>query len=397
MRGVFFALIFAKDAQYGGFVLIQIKGKYSDARIMCIGDETDGNVDQYAIAQVKMICDTEAAKGSNIVVMPDVHPGKVGPIGLTMIVKDAVIPALLGIDIGCGMSMVQVGKVRKDFQKLDTVIRENIPVGFKSRSTIHKDAGEFDPEWLRCAKHIRQDKAMLSLGTLGGGNHFIEIDTDENGEGYLIIHSGSRHLGKEVAEYYMEKGHRQLKKLGKDVPYEMTYLTEELMADYMHDIKLVQEYAALNRQIMIKEICKGMKWKIRVEQSCIHNYIEDTGDGLVLRKGAISAKKDEDVIIPINMRDGVILGRGKGNAEWNCSAPHGAGRLTSREKAVNLHTLSEFKASMKGIYSSCISKDTLDEAPFAYRDLSYIKSAVAETVNITKILKPVYNYKGGNA
>ena len=277
------------------------------------------------------------------------------------------------------------------------MIRDKIPVGFKSRNTVHRDAEEFDPGWLRCAKHIRQDKAMLSLGTLGGGNHFIEIDKDENGEGYLIIHSGSRHLGKEVAEYYMEKGHKYLKDKGIEVPYEMTFLTDELLADYMHDLKLVQEYAALNRQIMIKEICKGMKWKIKEQHSCIHNSIEETEDGTILRKGAISAKENEEVIIPINMRDGVILGKGKGNEEWNLSAPHGAGRLTSREQAVNSHTVSEFKASMKGIYTSCISKDTLDEAPFAYRDIDYIKKAVEDTVEITKILKPVYNYKGGNA
>nr|WP_026496569.1 RtcB family protein [Butyrivibrio sp. WCD3002] len=377
--------------------MIQITGKYADAKIMCMGDIAEGNVNRYAIAQVQMIADTEAATGSKICVMPDVHPGKVGPIGLTMTVKDAVLPALIGIDIGCGMSMAAIGKVRKDFQKLDTVIRDNIPVGFKSRSVVHRDACEFDPGWLRCAKHIRQDKAMLSLGTLGGGNHFIEIDTDDDGEGYLIIHSGSRHLGKEVAEYYIEKGHNYLKKQGIEVPYEMTFLTGELLADYLHDIQFVQEYAALNRQIMIKEIFKGMKWKIKDQQSCIHNYIEETENGAILRKGAISAKKDEDVIIPINMRDGVILGKGKGNAEWNYSAPHGAGRLSTREQAMNSHTVSEFKASMKGIYSSCISKDTLDEAPFAYRDIDYIRQAVEDTVEITKILKPIYNYKGGNA
>ena len=378
--------------------MIPVKGKYSDALIMCIGDETDGNVDQYAIAQVQMICDTEAASGSNIRVMPDVHPGKVGPIGLTMTVKEAVLPALIGIDIGCGMSMVKIGKIRKDFQKLDTVIRDNVPVGFKIRNTVHKDAADFDLSRLNCYKHIREDKAMLSIGTLGGGNHFIELDADENGEGYLIIHSGSRHLGKEVAEYYMDKGHRYLMEHGKEnVPFELTYLTDELLSDYLHDLQVVQEYAELNRHIMLREICKGMKWKVTDEKSCIHNYIEETSGAAILRKGAISAKENQEVIIPINMRDGVILGTGKGNDEWNSSAPHGAGRISSREKVTTSHTVSEFKASMKGIYTSCISKDTLDEAPFAYRDIDYIKEAVKETVEITKLLKPVYNYKGGNA
>jgi RNA-splicing ligase RtcB len=378
--------------------LIPIKGKYADARIMCPGDISDGNVDQYAIAQVQMISDIEAAKGSKIRVMPDVHPGKVGPIGLTMTVTDAVLPALIGIDIGCGMSMVKIGKIRKDFQKLDTVIRDNVPVGFKIRNTVHKDATGFDLGRLNCYKHIREDKAMLSIGTLGGGNHFIELDADENGEGYLIIHSGSRHLGKEVAEYYMDKGHRYLMEHGKEnVPFELTYLTDELLSDYLHDIQVVQEYADLNRRVIALEIIKGMKWKIKEEVSCIHNYVDSSGTEPVLRKGAISARENEDVIIPINMRDGVILGTGKGNEDWNCSAPHGAGRISSREQVTTSHTVSEFKASMKGIYTSCIGKDTLDEAPFAYRDIDYIKEAVKETVEITKILKPVYNYKGGNA
>lgn len=377
--------------------MIQINGKYADAKIMCIGDIEDNNVEQYALQQIRMISDMEASTGSEIRVMPDVHPGKVGPIGLTMTIKNAVVPALIGIDIGCGMSMVSVGKIRKDFQKLDTVIRENILASFKIRSKVHKDATSFDIGRLICGRHIREDKAMLSLGTLGGGNHFIEIDKDDAGEGYLIVHSGSRHLGKEVAEYYMDKGHKLLKEQGKDVPYELTYLIDELMADYLHDIKIVQEYAELNRSIMLREICKGMKWKFGAEESCIHNYIEETSDAVMLRKGAISAKKDEAVIIPINMRDGVILGKGKGIADWNCSAPHGAGRIMSREAVSAAHTVSEFKNSMKGIYTSCIGKDTLDEAPFAYRGIDYIREAVAESVEITKILKPVYNYKGGNA
>lgn len=376
--------------------MIQIKGKYADAKIMCIGDTEDNNVEQYAIEQIRMIADLEASKRSSIRVMPDVHPGKVGPIGLTMTVKDVIVPALIGIDIGCGMSMVQIGKIRKDFQKLDTVIRDNVPAGFKIRNIAHRDAEEFDIGRLICGKHIREEKALQSLGTLGGGNHFIEIDKDDKGDGYLIVHSGSRHLGKEVAEYYMDKGHKLLKERGKDVPYELTYLTDELLSDYIHDAAVVQEYAELNRSIMIKEICKGMKWKIGDRKCCIHNYIEETSDYVMLRKGAISAKSNEDVIIPINMRDGVILGKGKGNTEWNCSAPHGAGRIMSRDAVSSVHTVSEFKASMKGIYTSCIGKETLDEAPFAYRDMDYIRNAVGDSVEIIKILKPVYNYKGSN-
>ncbi len=376
--------------------MIQIKGKYADAKIMCIGDIDDKNVEQYAIDQIRMIADMEALEGNMIRVMPDVHPGKVGPIGLTMTVKDAIVPALIGIDIGCGMSMVSIGKIRKDFQKLDTVIRDNVPTGFGIRNVAHRDAGEFDIDRLICGKYIRAEKASRSLGTLGGGNHFIEVDKDEEGKGYLIVHSGSRHLGKEVAEYYMDKGHKLLKEQGKDIPYELTYITDELMSDYIHDVAIVQEYAELNRRIMIKEICKGMKWKSAEEKSCIHNYIEECPGSVMLRKGAISAKSDEDVIIPINMRDGVILGKGKGNTEWNFSAPHGAGRIMSRDAVSSVHTVSQFKASMKGIYTSCIGKETLDEAPFAYRDMDYIRNAISDSVEITKILKPVYNYKGGS-
>ncbi len=377
--------------------MIRINGKHAIARIMCIGDTPGENIEQYALAQIQMIADNEASKGSTICVMPDVHPGKVGPIGLTMTITDAVIPALVGVDIGCGMSMVKLGRIKKDFRKLDTVIRDRVPAGFKIRSMAHNDALAFDLDRLRCSKNVRKEKALLSLGTLGGGNHFIEVDEDENGDNYLIIHSGSRHLGMEVADYYIKTGHQRLKDIGRDdVPIELTFLTGETLSDYLHDVLIVQAYAELNRRTMIKEICKGMKWKSEEEKSCIHNYIDQSPEITVLRKGAISAKENEDVIIPINMRDGVILGKGKGNKEWNFSAPHGAGRIASRKNILDSHTVSEFKNAMKGIYSSCISKDTLDEAPFAYRNLEYIKEAVRDSVEITSILTPVYNYKGGN-
>ena len=381
----------------GGFILIPVKGIYTEAHIMCNQEFEDSNVDQYALAQVQMICDNKASEGSVIRVMPDIHPGKVGPIGLTMTVGERILPSLVGIDIGCGMLAVKLGKIRGDFQKLDTVIRDNVPVGFKIRSSVHR-AADFDLEWLRCYKHIRSDKALLSIGTLGGGNHFIELDQDENKEVYMIIHSGSRHLGKEVAEYYISAGQKSLKKQGiTDVPHEMTYLTGDLMEDYLHDLEVVQEYAGLNRRVIASEIIKGMKWKEKEVITCIHNYVDFSEGVPVLRKGAISAKENEDVIIPINMKDGVILGKGKGNAAWNNSAPHGSGRIASREVTNNTHTVSEFKTSMKEIYSTCISKDTLDEAPFAYRGVDYIKEAVEDTVAISKILKPIYNYKGGNA
>ena len=377
--------------------MIQIKGKYANARIMCIGATPGENIEQYALSQIQMIADNEASKGSNICVMPDVHPGKVGPIGLTMTITDAVNPSLVGIDIGCGMSMVKLGRIRKEYQKLDAVIRDKVPAGFKIRDTAHDMASQFDFERLICTRHIRKDKALLSLGTLGGGNHFIEIDVDENGDSYLIVHSGSRHLGKEVAEYYSKLGYQHLRKMGRDdVPIELSFLTGDNLSDYLHDASIVQEYAKLNRRIMIKEICKAMKWKSVEEKSCIHNYIDNSHGEVILRKGAISARENEDVIIPINMKDGVIIGKGKGNKDWNYSAPHGAGRISSRKEVLESHTVSEFKATMKGIYSTCISKETLDEAPFAYRNIDYIKEAVKVSVDITNILTPVYNYKGGD-
>ena len=231
---------------------------------------------------------------------------------------------------------------------------------------------------------------------MGGGNHFIELDTDEEKNMYLVIHSGSRHLGKEVTEYYLSEGQRFLKNKGIDVPYEMTYLEGSLMEDYLHDLDIVQEFASLNREIIITEIAKGMKWKILETYSCIHNYVDFSSETPIIRKGAISAKHGEKVIIPINMRDGIILGTGLGNPDWNYSAPHGAGRIMKREDIKANYTVSSFKNAMKGIYSSCIGKDTLDEAPFAYRNLESIQETITDTVAIDYIIKPVFNFKTGS-
>ena len=234
------------------------------------------------------------------------------------------------------------------------------------------------------------------MGTLGGGNHFIELDKDEDNNVWLTVHTGSRRLGKEVAEYYMNLGQKVLKKDGIDVPYEMTYLYGDLMKDYLHDVDIVQEYAELNRVLIIDTICRGMKWKWKDEVSSMHNYVGFYEGYYVLRKGAISACKGETVIIPINMKDGVIIGKGLGNSEWNCSAPHGSGRIASREEVKQSHTVSEYKNTMKGIYSSCINSGTLDEAPFAYRNIDYIKETIQDTVTIEKVLKPIYNFKAGS-
>ncbi|MCD7882609.1 MAG: RtcB family protein [Lachnospiraceae bacterium] len=329
--------------------------------------------------------------------MPDVHAGKVGPIGFTQTIEDTVLPSVVGIDVGCGMTIAEIKGNIKDFQKMDSVIREKIPSGFRLREKPHHYADAFHFDSLHCARHIHLDKAMLSLGTLGGGNHFIESDIGSDGKQYLVIHSGSRHLGKEVTDHYLSAGQKQLNAQGIHPPYELTTLTGDLLQEYLDDIRVLQDYASLNREIMIAEICKGMKWKVLDQYTCIHNYIEPASESYcgkpVLRKGAISAKKGEKLIIPINMRDGIILAAGLGNEDWNMSAPHGSGRILKREDVASHYTVSDFKKEMKGIYSPSICKNTLDEAPFAYRAVEEIADAISETAIINDIIRPVYNYK----
>lgn len=378
-----------------------IHGAYTSAQIFTTNNNTTA-IDQYARSQLQMICDMEASKKCRIKVMPDVHPGKVGTIGLTMTIGNKIIPNLIGIDIGCGMTLAQIKAKKIEYQKLDTVIRDSVPSGFSIRAKAHRFANDFNFNTLKCVNHIRTDKAILSLGSLGSGNHFIEADKDDEGNLFIVIHSGSRHLGKEVTEYYLNEGQKYFKTKGLTVPYEITWLEGQLMADYLHDLQIVQHFASLNREIILDEIVKGMKWKITDSYECIHNYVDASDDTIhtfgsaMLRKGAISAKKNEKVIIPINMRDGIILGTGLGNTDWNCSAPHGSGRIMKREDVKNYFTVSSFKSEMKGIYSSCISKDTLNEAPFAYRAIDEIADVIGDTVTIDKIIRPVYNFKAGD-
>ena len=377
--------------------MIEIYGKFAKAIIYTVKNE-EYALEDYARSQIQMICNNPSAEGSIIRVMPDVHPGKVGPVGLTMTVKESILPSLVGVDIGCGMTIAKIKAKHIEFQQLDTVIRDNIPVGTRIRTKEHKYADKINLEDLRCFKAINVNKAYKSIGTLGGGNHFIELDKDDEGNIYLVIHSGSRHLGVEVCEYYLRTGQKenQMKKQGY-APYEMTCISGSLMSDYLYDLNIMQEYAAINREAMIESIVNGMKWKIEDTFTCIHNYVDfNSPCGPILRKGSISAKEDEKVIIPINMRDGIILGTGKGNPDWNYSAPHGSGRISKRVDTTQEHTVSEFKKVMKGIYSSCISADTLDEAPFAYRGTEDIVDAIKDTVEVDKILHPIFNHKGGS-
>ena len=320
--------------------MCNIKGKYAEAKVFT------EDIEQYAQEQIRMICDNQISVGSKIRIMPDVHPGKVGPIGLTKTLDNRIIPNLLGVDIGCRVAVVKLENKKIEYQKLDTVIRENIPSGTKIRN---KPLINFNTDELYCAKHVDSNKANLSLGTLGGGNHFIEIGQDSDGYFWLIIHTGSRHLGVEVTNYYVSEGAKLLKEKGKTVPYEMTYLEGDLMQQYLHDVKIVQMFALANISTIYGTISKCMKFKVDTSIGNPHNYIETYDKEIILRKGAISARKGENVIIPLNMRDGVILGKCLGNPDWNYSAPHGAGRLYSRSEVKNHFTVSAFKKEMKGI------------------------------------------------
>ncbi len=354
------------------------------------------SIDHYALAQAQMICDHTCAANSHVRIMPDVHPGKTGPVGLTMTFQDRMLPALLGIDVGCGMTCAVLGKKKIEYQRLDAVIREQVPAGMSIRRTPHSRAESFPYEQLECAEHIHLEKTVLSMGTLGGGNHFIEIDRDEEGVCYLTIHSGSRRLGKEMTEHYLRLGQKQLKSRGISAPYPMIWLDKALLLSYLQDLTLVQDYAAQNRLAILETLCKYMKWKPTDVFSCPHNYVSREKEGFLLRKGAVSARKGERLLIPVNMRDGIILAVGRGNPDWNCSAPHGSGRILKREDVARKYTLSRFKSEMKGIHCTCISRETLDEAPFAYRDIQTIAAQIKDTAEIRKILTPVYNYKAGS-
>lgn len=367
-----------------------IYGIYTSAKIF-----TD-HVEDYALAQIKMLCDNGAFSGSQVRIMPDVHPGKAGVIGFTATIGDKILPNVVGADIGCGVLLAGIKQKKAEFQRLDTVIRENVPTGFHVRQKPHRFYGQFPLGELACSRHIREGYIGNSLGTLGSGNHFIELDKDREGRLYLTIHTGSRALGKAVTEYYLNEGQKRLKAQGLSVPYELTWLEDRLMEDYLHDIQIVQQFASLNRQAILDEIIKGMKWKLLEIVESVHNYADLSGSQKILRKGAVSANAGEKVIIPVNMRDGILIGYGKGNPDWNYSAPHGAGRLMKREDVKQRYTVSQFKSEMKGIYSTCISRDTLDEAPFAYRGIEEILPQIKDTVDIETRLTPVYNYKAGS-
>jgi len=393
-----------------------VKGRYNKAKIF-----TD-IVEKDAVGQIRSLCNDAAFKGVKIRVMPDVHAGAGCTIGTTMTIRDKVVPNMVGVDIGCGMELAELKEKEIDFKKLDEVIHERIPAGMSRRNFKHEYAERIDLSKLKCFRHVNSGLAYLSIGTLGGGNHFIEVDRDDEGKCYLVVHSGSRHLGVEVAGYYQREAYKnlcgssnaqiremieRLKAEGKAeriseeitarkakqpaINPETAYVSGELFYDYLHDMEIVQKFATINRNSMVDEIVQSMGFTVTDRFTTVHNYVDTKA--MILRKGAVSAKKRERLLIPINMRDGSLICVGKGKRDWNYSAPHGAGRALSRTKAFATLTVEEFEREMKGIYSTSVCRSTLDESPMAYKKLEDIVSRIAPTVKIVKRILPVYNFK----
>lgn len=353
------------------------------------------NIDSGAEGLLRALCASPLSEGSRIRIMPDVHAGKGCAVGTTMTIGDYAAPGLVGVDIGCGILACRVGRRRPELARLDTIIRERIPAGRSIRMAPHRLAEQIDLQELRCARHIQHGKAMRSIGSLGGGNHFIELDRDSEGCFWLLIHSGSRHLGVEVATYYQEAAYKQCP---PGTPYELAYAAGGLLDNYLWDMAIAQQFAALNRRAIADEITRAMKFPMQEVIDTIHNYIDI--DNRILRKGAVSAQAGEQLLIPLNMRDGCLLCRGKGNPEWNFSAPHGAGRLLSRSEARQSITLPQYKQAMQGIYSTSVSRSTIDESPMAYKPMADIIRQIEPTVEICQRLQTVYNFKadgGGKA
>lgn len=397
--------------------MTEIRGIYNTA--LCFA----ATLEQSAEAQIRTLCDQAVFADNKIRIMPDVHAGKGCTIGTTMTITDKIVPGMVGVDIGCGMETVRLQEREMDFDRLDALIRAQIPCGTGIRRILHPLNEQIELEALRCAPYVSTVRGRRSLGTLGGGNHFIEVDRSDSGELYLVVHSGSRHLGVQVCEYYQEQGrfamwggaryqldqeidrcrredHLQdiqpmLDERRKEhpipVPRELAYVEGKLFEDYIHDMRIIQQFAALNRKAMVDVILTGMGLTPAEEFTTIHNYIDT--DAMILRKGSVSAKLGEKLLIPINMRDGSLICIGKGNPDWNFSAPHGAGRLMSRKQAFAALSLEQYRLEMAGIYSSCVSFDTLDESPMAYKSMDEIVRTIAPTAEIQDRIRPVYNFK----
>jgi len=365
--------------------MIELHGAYSAAKLF-----TD-TAESSTITQIEHLLNQPFMEGSTVRVMPDAHVGMGCTIGTTMTIIDKIVPNLVGVDIGCGMETVLIKDKRVELGQLDKAIHQYIPSGFAIRSTPHHRNDEIDLTVLRCVKSLDLNHAALSIGTLGGGNHFIELGKDNDGQLYLVVHSGSRNLGKQVCDYYQNAAADSLNRTGKGADRVLAYVEGQLFDDYLHDMAIIQRFADTNRKAIVKELEKRVKFKIVEQFSTIHNYIDL--DSMILRKGAISAREGERALIPMNMRDGSLICVGKGNADWNYSAPHGAGRLMSRKAAKESITLSQYEKAMKGIFSSTVNRSTLDEAPFAYKPMDEIISNIGDTVEIQREIKPLYNFK----
>lgn len=408
------------------------------------------NIEQKAIDDINSFMELEAFKNSKVRIMPDVHAGKGCVIGFTATVDDKIIPNVVGVDIGCGMYCMELGNVELDLKKVDEVIRKFVPHG-QNVFSYEKDMTDGAMFWSKkfidemyCVAHLtNRERLYRSMGTLGGGNHFIEVNEDGEGNKYLVIHSGSRNLGKQVCEYYQnvaikdcsvsekyDELTKEMIRICKDsgnvdiiasvvkainatknaekIPDDLCYLEDIHMAGYLHDMNLCQAWAKNNREMIANVIWEKAIWDGNFPRTyphgfhTMHNYVnvhdwdESDVEDTIVRKGAISAKKGEKVLIPMNMRDGSLICIGKGNEDWNCSAPHGAGRIMSRAKAKETLNLDDYKASMDGIFTTSISKDTLDEAPMVYKPMDEIISKIGDTVEIVDIIKPIYNFKSSN-
>ncbi|MCH5195943.1 MAG: RtcB family protein [Oscillospiraceae bacterium] len=398
--------------------MMTLNGKYGTANVYA------SVVDNSAISQIIELLNQPFIADSHIAIMPDVHAGAGCVIGTTMTLRDKVVPNLVGVDIGCGMETVKLEEKELDFAELDKAIRENIPSGFAIRTSPHKYAKDIDLDGLYCRKSVNIARALNSIGTLGGGNHFIEVDRDDGGNLYLIIHSGSRHLGLETAKYYQNEAYTRLAKPDRNViakitaelktqnrqreiqsalreymekipkiPKALAYCEGELFEQYIHDMKIIQRFAVLNRKAMVDEIMTALDLHAEEQFTTIHNYIDT--ENMILRKGSVSAQKGEKLLIPINMRDGSLICVGKGNPDYNYSAPHGAGRLFSRSEAKENFTVDDYSREMQGIYTTSVNRATLDECPMAYKSIDDIVCNLDDTVDIVSRIKPVYNFKAG--
>ena len=400
-----------------GDLMIEVTGRYTDAIIYT------NNPQEAAISQIAELVDQPFMEGAKVRIMPDYHAGKGCVIGTTIALNGRVVPNLVGVDVGCGVLVAEIGKAKVDFDKLDQSIRQFVPSG----NDIHEDASDmrvmehFEND-LFVASGLHDDYTNRSLGTLGGGNHFIEMARDEEGRHYLLIHTGSRYVGAKVANWHQNRAYESLRRIDltekievlkaagryRDiqrmiaeykesnpvVPKELCYLEGDLFTDYIADMKLAQQFAHENRQTIARIIGEQMKWEYETQFDSVHNYIDT--DSMILRKGAVRAAAGEQLVIPMNMRDGSLICLGKGSAAWNESAPHGAGRIFSRSAAMKNLSMEDFKRTMEGVWTTSVTEETLDEAPMAYKPMQEITEQIGDTVEIQKRIVPVYNFKASD-